>query len=101
MFPVVNQIQKFMKSVFLKAACVAVIVGSPWIARSQYYYVVVGAFAAEENESEFNSYLPAQLLDTSHMMSTKANLLHLYVLKTSDRESAISKTMLLKRKSNP
>jgi outer membrane protein OmpA-like peptidoglycan-associated protein len=86
-----------MKSLFLKAACIAVIVSSPWVARSQYYYVVVGAFAADENASEFNGYLPAQLLDTAHMMSTKGNLLHLYVLKTSDKESAISKTLLLKK----
>jgi outer membrane protein OmpA-like peptidoglycan-associated protein len=86
-----------MKSVFLKAVCIAAIVGNPWSARSQNYYVVVGAFAAQENVSEFDSHLPVQLLDTSHLMSTKANVLHLYVLKTSDRESAISKTLLLKK----
>lgn len=87
-----------MKSVILKAACIAAILSSPWIARSQYYYVVVGAFAADENASEFKGYLPAELLDTTKIVSQQnANLLHLYVLKTSDKESAISKTLFLKK----
>lgn len=95
--PVVNQIQTFMKSVFLKAACMAAILSSPWTARSQYYYVVVGAFAADKNASEFKGDLPTQLFDTSSVVSGKANVLHLYVLKTSDKESAISKTLFLKK----
>jgi outer membrane protein OmpA-like peptidoglycan-associated protein len=87
-----------MKSVILKAACIAAILSSPWAARSQYYYVVVGAFAADENASEFKGYLPAELLDTTNIVSQqRANLLHLYVLKTSDKESAISKTLFLKK----
>jgi outer membrane protein OmpA-like peptidoglycan-associated protein len=87
-----------MKSVIMKAACIAAILSSPWIARSQYYYVVVGAFAADENASEFKGYLPAELLDTTKIVSQQnANLLHLYVLKTSDKESAISKTLFLKK----
>ncbi len=87
-----------MKSVILKAACIAAILSSPWIARSQYYYVVVGAFAADENASEFKGYLPAELLDTTKIVSQQnANLLHLYVLKTSDKESEISKTLFTKK----
>lgn len=82
----------------MKAACIAAILSSPWIARSQYYYVVVGAFAVDENASEFKGYLPAELLDTTKIVSQQnANLLHLYVLKTSDKESAISKTLFLKK----
>jgi outer membrane protein OmpA-like peptidoglycan-associated protein len=81
----------------MKAACIAAILGSPWIARSQQYYVVVGAFAADENASEFKGYLPGQELDTSYSDSEKGNLLHFYVLKTSDKQSAISKTLKLKQ----
>ena len=87
----------FMRSVIIKAVCIAAILGSPWIASSQQYYVVVGAFAAEENASEFKGYLPGQELDTSYADSEKGNLLHFYVLKTSDKESAISKTLKLKK----
>ena len=84
-----------MRLIFIKAACVAAILSSPWIACSQQYYVVVGAFAADEKASEFKGYLPAQVMDTSYTVSEKDNLLHFYVLKTSDRESAISKTVHL------
>jgi outer membrane protein OmpA-like peptidoglycan-associated protein len=86
-----------MRSVIIKAACIAAILGSPWIASSQQYYVVVGAFAADENASEFKGYLPGHELDTSYTDSKKGNLLHFYVLKTSDKESAISKTLKLKQ----
>lgn len=94
---VVNQISVFMKSIFLKAACIAAILSSPWIACSQNYYVVIGAFASEENASEFKGYLPGQFVDTSYTFNGKENTLHLYVLKTSDKESAISKTLHLKK----
>jgi outer membrane protein OmpA-like peptidoglycan-associated protein len=86
-----------MRSVIIRAACIAAILGSPWIASSQQYYVVVGAFAADENASEFKGYLPGQELDTSYTDSGKGNLLHFYVLKTSDKQSAISKTLKLKQ----
>lgn len=87
----------FMKSIYLRAACVAAILGSPLIALSQQYYVVIGAFATKENASEFKGYLPTQSRDTSFTFSEKESLLHLYVLKTSDREGAISKTLHLKK----
>lgn len=86
-----------MRSVITKAACIAVILGSPWIASSQQYYVVVGAFAADENASEFKGYLPGQELDTSYTDSENEKLLHFYVLKTSDKQSALSKTLKLKK----
>ncbi len=87
-----------MKSIFVKVACVAAILSSALTASSQhYYYVVVGAFAADENASELKNYLPARLSDSSYTFSDTDNLLHLYVLKTTDKESAISKTLFLKK----
>ena len=85
-----------MRLIILKAACIAAILSSPWIACSQHYYVVIGAFAAEENASEFRSNLPVRLMDTSYTKE-RENLLHLYVLKTSDKQSAIAKTLHLQK----
>lgn len=87
----------FMKSILLKVACIATLLSSPWTVCSQQYFVVVGAFAAVENAGEFKGYLPGQSLDTTYTFTEKENLIHLYVLKTSDKESAISKTMRLKK----
>ena len=87
-----------MRLVFIKAVCIAAILCSPWIAGSQHYYVVVGAFAADENASEFNGYFSGKVQDTSGIASGKDNVVvHFYVLKTSDKESAISKTLKLKK----
>lgn len=86
-----------MKSIFVKAACIAAIVSSPWTACSQYYYVVVGAFAGDEHASELKEYFPGKLADSSYTVSDKDNPLHLYVLKTTDKESAISKTLFLQK----
>lgn len=94
---VVNQIFNFMRLSLFRAACIAAILSSPWIACSQHYYVVVGAFAADEEASEFKGYLPGQEVDTSYSHSDNENLYHFYVLKTSDKESAISKTLHLKK----
>ncbi|MDQ2656838.1 MAG: hypothetical protein M3Y60_05405, partial [Bacteroidota bacterium] len=81
-----------MRLFIVKAACIAVLLSGPGRACSQSYYVVVGAFAAKDNASEFKGYLPTQLLDTSYSVSENENLLHFYVLKTSDKESAISRS---------
>lgn len=86
-----------MRLTLVRAACIAAILGSPWIACSQHYYVVVGAFAAEEEASEFKGYLPSQEIDTSYSHSDNGNLYHFYVLKTSDKESAISKSLHLRK----
>jgi outer membrane protein OmpA-like peptidoglycan-associated protein len=87
-----------MKSIYARAAFLAAMLGSPWTAWSQQqYYVVIGAFATEENASEFKDYLPTQSKDTSFTFTDKENLLHLYVLKTSDKEAAIAKTLMLKQ----
>lgn len=85
-----------MSSIITRAVCIAAILGSPLTASSQHYYVVVGAFAADENASEFKD-LSVQVLDTSFSATEKENLLHFYVLKTSDKESAIAKTLKLKK----
>ena len=87
----------FMRSIIFRAACVVAILCNPWIASSQQYYVVVGAFAAEEKASEFKGYLPLQFMDTSYTLTEQKNVLHFYILKTSDKESAVSKAMNLKK----
>jgi len=85
-----------MRLLIFVAACVAAIPGSPLTVSSQHYYVVIGAFAADENASEFKGYLPGQSKDTSYILSDQNSLLHYYVLKLSDKETAISKTLQLK-----
>lgn len=86
-----------MKLVIIKAACIAAILSSPWIASSQHYYVVVGAFAADENASEFRAYVPAEVPDSALIDSDNEKVLRFYVLKTSDKNAAISKTLQLKK----
>lgn len=73
-------------------ASLAVLLGSPLTVRSQNFYVVVGAFATDENASEFRSYFPVRS-DTVNPVSKEQNMLHLYVLKAPDKETAISKTL--------
>lgn len=94
-FPVESNL-KFMRLLVILAASVAAILGSPLTACSQHYYVVIGAFAADENASEFKGYLPGQARDTSYTIADQHSLLHYYVLKTSDKESAIAKSLQLK-----
>jgi outer membrane protein OmpA-like peptidoglycan-associated protein len=86
-----------MRSIIFKAACVAAILSSPLIACSQHYYVVVGSFATNDDASEFKGYLPDQYMDTSYTVSENDNLLRFYVLKTSDKESAVTKTLELQK----
>ena len=81
-----------MRFLILKAAIIAAIFSGPLTACAQSYYVVVGAFAAKDNASEFKGYLPTQVVDTSYSVSENENLLHFYVLKTSDKESALSRS---------
>jgi outer membrane protein OmpA-like peptidoglycan-associated protein len=86
-----------MRLLIVRAACIAAILSSPLIAFSQHYYVVVGAFAADENASEFKGYLPDQVTDTSYTVTEDKNLMHFYVLKTSDKEIAIYKSLQLQK----
>ena len=86
-----------MRLIIVKAACIAAILGSPLIACAQHYFVVVGAFAAEESANEFKGYVPVQITDTMYTGSENESLLHFYLLKTSDKETAIAKTLQLKK----
>lgn len=84
-----------MRLFFITAACIAAILSSPMIASSQHYYVVVGAFAADENASEFKGSIPGQESDTIYTLSNN-DALQFYLLKTSDKASAMRKTMQLR-----
>lgn len=86
-----------MRLFIFRAACIAAILSSPLIAFSQHYYVVVGAFAADENASEFKGYLPDQVMDTSYTITENKNLMHFYVLKTSDKEIAVYRSLQLQK----
>jgi outer membrane protein OmpA-like peptidoglycan-associated protein len=61
------------------------------------YYVVVGAFSTEQNVKEFTTHLPSGDLDTTYATSDQDNTLHLYVLRTNDKDVAISKTLQLQQ----
>lgn len=84
-----------MSSFITKAVCIAAIVSSPLIASSQHYYVMVGAFEADENTGEFKN-LSTEAGDSSIGKPDQSNLLHFYVLKASDKKSAIEKTLKLR-----
>ena len=89
--------QKFMRSIFIKAACIAAILSSPLIACSQHYYVVVGAFAADENASEVKGSVPVEIADSTFTVSKPENVLQFYLLRTSDKETAISRSIQLRK----
>lgn len=86
-----------MRLIIFLAAAFAALAGSPLTACAQHYYVVVGAFASDENASETKGYFPGQGTDSTSVVYEQQNLLQLYVLKASDRETAISKTLQLKK----
>lgn len=67
-------------------------------ASSQNYYLVVGAFATPGDEVRaFTSYLPNESPDTSYTVNQDGNTLHLYVMKTSNREKAVTHSQRLQR----
>ena len=86
-----------MRSIIFLAAAFAALAGCPLTASSQHYYVVVGAFASDEHASEIKGFVPGQGSDSTHVVYEQQNLLQLYVLKASDRETAISKTLQFKK----
>jgi outer membrane protein OmpA-like peptidoglycan-associated protein len=62
------------------------------------YYVVVGAFSTEGNARELTTHLPSTNTDTAYALAPdKENMVHLYVLKTEDRETAASKAIQLQK----
>lgn len=85
-----------MRLSFITAVCMAAILCSPLIASAQHYYVVVGAFAANESASEFKGNAEGQVSDTIYTLSRKDDVLEFYLLRTSDKASAIRKTLQLK-----
>ncbi len=86
-----------MRSIFIKAVCMTAILSSPLIAFSQQYYVVVGAFPADEGASERRGVVSDPMADTSaYTLSDTEDVLQFYLLKTSDKQSAIRKTLQLK-----
>jgi outer membrane protein OmpA-like peptidoglycan-associated protein len=61
------------------------------------YYVVIGAFATEKGDlKEFTSRLPENQSDTAYTIYRDENLLHFYLLKTSNRDEALDKTIRLR-----
>lgn len=60
------------------------------------YYVVVGAFSTDGNAEELIARLPNSVSDTAYAVKDN-NLVHMYVLKTSDRQTAAEKSMLLQK----
>jgi outer membrane protein OmpA-like peptidoglycan-associated protein len=78
------------------AAALASVLFKP--AFSQNYYLVIGAFSTEnEDIREFTSYLPGQSSDTAFSIQNSNSMMHLYVLKTSDKEMAIASSQKLQQ----
>src|SRR6187401_149047 len=63
----------------------------------QNYYLVVGAFATKNEIREFTSYLPGQSLDTAYTTYVNGDMMHFFVMKTSSREMAFTKSMELQQ----
>jgi outer membrane protein OmpA-like peptidoglycan-associated protein len=61
------------------------------------YYVMVGAFSTEGNETEFKTQLPVFNQDTAYAMRDQQNVVHLYVLHTTSEEMAIEKSTQLQK----
>jgi outer membrane protein OmpA-like peptidoglycan-associated protein len=62
------------------------------------YYVVVGAFSTEGNAKELTTHLPSTNADTAYAMAQgQENMVHLYVLKTADEQTAANKAMELQK----
>lgn len=67
-------------------------------ASGQNYYLVVGAFATEDDAiTQFTSYLPENGRDTAYSVTGDNNVLHLYVLKSTNQEEIVTKTLALQR----
>ena len=65
------------------------------------YYVVIGAFATEKGDlKEFTSRLPENQSDTAYTIYRDENLLHFYLLKTSNRDEALDKSIRLQEAIN-
>jgi outer membrane protein OmpA-like peptidoglycan-associated protein len=82
----------------VKTVCAAVVLSAMiTTAFSQKnYYVVIGAFATEKGDiKEFTGRLPENQSDTAYTIYPDENLMHFYLLKTSDREEALEKSMKL------
>ncbi len=62
------------------------------------YYVVVGAFSTEGNAKELTTHLPGTNTDTAYAMADdQENLVHLYVLRTVDKDVAAAKAAQLQK----
>ena len=86
-----------MKWSVVRLMCAVFLAGALWKpASGQNYYLVVGAFATESDDiREITSILPGTSSDTSYAVQQDNNLLHFYVMKTSNKELAIAKSMAL------
>jgi outer membrane protein OmpA-like peptidoglycan-associated protein len=67
--------------------------------QSQNYYIVIGTFSSKDDATEFTDLARTKYLDSS-FVSNADNLFQLYVLKTSSKEAAISKTAQLQQELN-
>ena len=87
----------------LKTVCAAVVFSA--MITSAYsqknYYVVIGAFATEKGDlKEFTSRLPENQSDTAYTIYRDENLFHFYLLKTSNRDEALDKSVRLQEAIN-
>jgi outer membrane protein OmpA-like peptidoglycan-associated protein len=82
----------------VKTVCAAVVLSAMITAAfsQKNYYVVIGAFATEKGDiKEFTGRLPENQSDTAYTIYPDENLMHFYLMKTSDREEALEKSMKL------
>lgn len=82
-----------------RMACTIIFIGATWGPVSgQNYYLVVGAFATENDDiREITSYLPGTSSDTSYSVKANEKLLHFYVLKTTNKEFVLAKSLKLQQ----
>jgi outer membrane protein OmpA-like peptidoglycan-associated protein len=84
-----------MKWSVLKTAFATVVISALLTpAFCQNYYLVIGAFATEnDNVREFTSFLPGQSMDTAYTTYSNNNMMHFYVMKTSSKDLLLARSM--------
>lgn len=87
-----------MKCRGVRAMLIAVLAGlfTQGIAQKN-YYVVVGAFSTEGDAKELKTNLPVLNSDTAYAMSDDKNVVHLYVLRTTNKDVAVAKSLQLQK----
>lgn len=66
-------------------------------AQTKYYYVVIGAFAKENNAKKFSGYARSRFFQASYEMNNRWKLNYVYVTKTTVKKEAYDQVRILQK----